>query len=156
MRWLDGITTSMDMNLSNSGRWWRIGRPGVLQSKALQRIGHRLATEQVCASQSSEGNIIIYITTCTSVCITKFWGKYNYIHHHIRYICVSDDNRSSGYEALGDNVCLTACVFRNLPRSMPAGAHLKSLINQGISPKAKVNTHWEVGEQFPFTEPTSV
>ena len=57
------------------------------------------------------------------------------------YICVSDDNRSSGYRALGDNVCLTACVFRNLPRSMPAGAHFKSLINQGISPKAKVNTH---------------
>ena len=32
IRWLDSITDSMDMNLSNSGRWWRIGEPGMLQS----------------------------------------------------------------------------------------------------------------------------
>ena len=32
MRWLDGITDSMDMNLSNSGRQWRTDEPGGLQS----------------------------------------------------------------------------------------------------------------------------
>ena len=32
MRWLEGITDSMGVNLSNSGRWWRTGKPGVLQS----------------------------------------------------------------------------------------------------------------------------
>ena len=32
MRWLDSITDSMDMNLSYSGRKWRTGKPGVLQS----------------------------------------------------------------------------------------------------------------------------
>ena len=46
MRWLDGITDSMDMNLSNSGRQWRIEEPGVLQFMKLKRVGRDLATEQ--------------------------------------------------------------------------------------------------------------
>ena len=41
MRWLDGITDSMYMNFcTNSGRWWRTGRPAVLQSMGSQRVGH--------------------------------------------------------------------------------------------------------------------
>ena len=31
---------------TNSRRWWRTGKPGVLQSMGLQRVGHDLATEQ--------------------------------------------------------------------------------------------------------------
>ena len=27
-RWLDGITSSMDMGLGDSGSWWWTGRPG--------------------------------------------------------------------------------------------------------------------------------
>ena len=32
---------------ARSGRWWRIGKPGVLQSMGLQRVGHDWVTEQI-------------------------------------------------------------------------------------------------------------
>ena len=31
---------------ANSGRWWRTGKPGILQSMGLQRVGHDWVTEQ--------------------------------------------------------------------------------------------------------------
>ena len=40
MRWLDGMTDSMDMSLSQLRSWWWTGRPGVLQSMGSQRVGH--------------------------------------------------------------------------------------------------------------------
>ena len=36
---------------ANSGRWWRTGEPGMLQSMGLQRDGHNLETEQQGTSQ---------------------------------------------------------------------------------------------------------
>ena len=45
MRWLDGITDLMNMNLSNSGSWWWTGKSGVLQSMGSQKVGHNWTTE---------------------------------------------------------------------------------------------------------------
>ena len=48
MRWLDGVTDSMDVWV-NSGSWWWTpgtpGKPGVLWLMGSQRVGHDWATE---------------------------------------------------------------------------------------------------------------
>ena len=36
VRWLDGITDSMDMSLSSSRSWWWTGKPGMLKSMGPQ------------------------------------------------------------------------------------------------------------------------
>ena len=46
MRWLDGITDSMDFSLNKLQELVKDRKPGVLQSMGSQRFGHDLATEQ--------------------------------------------------------------------------------------------------------------
>ena len=46
MKWLDGITDAMDMNLGKLQEMVRDGRPSVLQSMRMQRVGHDWVTAQ--------------------------------------------------------------------------------------------------------------
>ena len=46
MRQLDGITDSMNVSLSKLREIVKEGKPSVLQSIGLQRVGRNLATEQ--------------------------------------------------------------------------------------------------------------
>ena len=38
MRWLDGVTNSMNIGLGDSGSWWWTGRPGMLWFMGSQRV----------------------------------------------------------------------------------------------------------------------
>ena len=58
-----GLTIALGINyklhllaLPSSGRWWRTGKPGVLQSLGLQRVRHDWAAEQQSSGKAEKMN----------------------------------------------------------------------------------------------------
>ena len=62
MRWLKGVTASMDMSLS---KLQETGKPGVLQSMVSERVGHNWVTEQ--QQHSVLGTVLILCKPSTPI-----------------------------------------------------------------------------------------
>ena len=54
MRWLDGVTDSMDVSLSKLQEMGRTWEAGVLQSMGLQRVGHNLSNWTTTQEEEAE------------------------------------------------------------------------------------------------------
>ena len=67
MRWLDGITDSVNTSLSKLQEMVKAGKPGVLQFMGSQRVGHDSATEQ-------QEKHILEATWSTATSINPFFG----------------------------------------------------------------------------------
>ena len=65
MTWLDGITTRWTWVWASSGRWWRTGKPGVLQSMGSQ--SQTWLTETILLSIIQSNNVGVVLASYPSL-----------------------------------------------------------------------------------------
>ena len=113
MRWLDGITDSMDMSLSNSGSWWWTRRPGMLWFMGSQRVRHNWETELNWTE-----------------CILEFIFKVNLWNGNLlQYSCLEN--------SMDKGAWLTA-VHRVTESDMTEHAHTKTKSNKQAEPSITI------------------
>ena len=88
MRWLEASATQWTWVWIHSGSWWQTGKPDVLQSMGLQRVGHDWATElSWLRTNGSHQFLISLLIEAEKQC---FKSQNRYFRLDIRVISFSD------------------------------------------------------------------
>ena len=73
--WIESLTQWTQV-WTSSKRWWCTGKPGLLQSMGLQRVGHDWATGLNWTAKWSKAQFLsLNCGTCVSLCSSHCWYK---------------------------------------------------------------------------------
>ena len=115
MRWFDGITDALDMNLGNFGRWWGTGKSDMLHFMGSWRVGHYLKTEQTARNLQRYSSLWRRRWQPTPVFLPgEFHGQKSLVGYSPRGCKDLDPNE---WLTLSDDQCQFAPLFMSLTHS---------------------------------------